>query len=54
MQEVMTAANKTSAWVYRQDLSIAALAGQGLPFLGVPLACRERGDRDMARWQQGC
>ena len=53
MQEVMTAAYKTSARVYRQDLSIAPLASQGLPFLGVPLACRERGDRDMARLAAG-
>ncbi|HZC77499.1 MAG TPA: hypothetical protein VE258_07100 [Ktedonobacterales bacterium] len=30
----MTTANKTSAWVYRLDLSIAALASQGLPFQG--------------------
>src|SRR5260370_6709667 len=53
MQEVMTAAYKTSARVYRQDLSIARLASQGLPFLGVPLACRERGDRDIARLAAG-
>ena len=49
----MTADYKTSARVYRQDLSIAALASQGVPFLGVPLACRERGDRDMARLAAG-
>jgi hypothetical protein len=34
MREVVTAANKTSAWVCRLDLSIAALASQGLPFRG--------------------
>lgn len=30
----MTVANTTSAWVYRPDLVIAALASQGLPCLG--------------------
>jgi hypothetical protein len=45
MQEVMTAANKTGAWVYRLDLLIAALASQGLPFLGflLPVVKRRTG-----------
>jgi len=45
MREVVTAANKASAWVCRLDLSIAALASQGLPFVGylVPVMMRRTG-----------
>ena len=41
----MTTANKASAWVCRLDLSIAALASQGLPFAGylVPDVMRRTG-----------
>lgn len=42
----MTAANTTSAWVYRQDLVIVALASQGLLCLGflVPVLRGLKGD----------
>ena len=45
MRDVMSAANKASAWVCRLDLSIAALAGLGLPFVGylLPVVMRRTG-----------
>ena len=50
----MTAAYKTSARVYRQDLSIAPLASQGLPFLGFLLPVVKGVTGIWRGWRQGC